>query len=285
MHITVSSWPGSFSVPVKVPKTSWVKLPSVSAETEHSVSSASVTTIESLSVIARQLSASAERASKRELSMSRDELAAYAVKQQSRFLFDGYKAGKARHDVEMPQTDDPQMLDRARLATEYVNSSSRGATDLKSPFPGLSRDQLLLIAYDDRGGYTINERRAAWCSSAQMEYKWASAAVARSQLESSATGKVPVFLREVLDYYKALPLIEKVQDRYPRNYEAEMEAKIAEEVARTPDNKDKLLTAEMNLFDILAAALVPQDKRHDTGDRSREKPTPAQTPAETDSSA
>lgn len=285
MHLTVSSSPGSLSVPLEIPQTSEIKLRSVNAETEHPVLNASVTTVESLSVIARQLSASAERASKRELSMSRDELAAYAVKQQSRFLFDGYKAGKARHDVEMPQTDDPQMLDRARLATEYVNSSSRGATDLKSPFPGLSRDQLLLIAYDDRGGYTINERRAAWCSSAQMEYKWASAAVARSQLESSATGKVPVFLREVLDYYKALPLIEKVQDRYPRNYEAEMEAKIAEEVARTPDNKDRLLTADMNLFDILAAALVPQDKRHIAGDRSNEEPTPAQTPAETDSSA
>jgi hypothetical protein len=284
MHLTVSSSPGSFSVPLEVPKTSGGKLLSMNAETEHPVFKTSVTTVESLSVIAQQLSASAERASERELSMSRDELAAYAVKQQSKFLFDGYNVAKARHDVEMPQTDDPEMLQRARLATEYVNSSSRGDTDLRSPFPGLSRDQLLLIAYDDRGGYTINERRAAWCSSAQMEYKWASAAVARSQLESSATGKVPVFLREVLDYYKALPMIEKVQDRYPRNYEAEMEAKIAEELARTPDSKDKLLTAEMNLFDILAASLVPRDERHNAGGRSNEKPTPAQTPAETDSS-
>lgn len=285
MHITVSSSSGNFSVPLEVPKTNGIKLPSVNAETELPVLNASVTTVESLSVMALQLSASADRASERELSMSRDELAAYAVKQQSKFLFDGYKVGKARHDVEMPQTDDPDILQRARLATEYVNSSSRGDTDLKSPFPGLSRDQLLLIAYDDRGGYTINERRAAWCSSAQMEYKWASAAVARSQLESSATGKVPVFLREVLDYYKALPMIEKVQDRYPPNYEAEMEARIAEEVARTPDNQDKLLMGEMNLFDILAAALVPQDKRLNAGDRSNEKPTPAQTPAEADSSA
>jgi hypothetical protein len=254
---------------------------------EEKVAGSSVSQTDSakLSALGQQLSDSAERAGRRELEMSREELAAYATQQKHLILFDGYQNGKGKHDSEQPDTTDPKLLERARRATEYVNSASKGHSDAKNPFAGLSRDELVLIAYDDRGGYTVNERLAAWRGSADLEYKWASAAVARSQLESSATGKVPVFLREVLDSYKALPMIEKVQDRYPRNYEAEMEARIAEEVARTPDNQDKLLTADMNLFDILAAALVPKDKRLNAGDRSNEKPTPAQTPAETDSSA
>lgn len=258
-----------------------------SPDVEEKVSavSAAQTNGPRLSALGQQLSDSAERAGRRELEMSREEMAAYATKQKHLILFEGYQNGKGKHDTEQPDTTDPKLLERARRATDYVNSASKGYSGVKNPFAGLSRDDLVLIAYDDRGGYTVNERLAAWRGSADLEYKWASAAVARSQLESSATGKVPVFLREVLDYYKALPMIEKVQDRYPRNYEAEMEAKIAEELARTPDSKDKLLTAEMNLFDILAASLVPQGERHNAGDRSNEKPTPAQTPADPDSSA
>jgi hypothetical protein len=217
--------------------------------------------VASVSVLGRQLSDSAERASQRELTMSRDELAAYAAKQKSRFLFDGYQAGKARHDLETPQTDDPELLNRARQATEYVNRSRAGDLNAKSPFAGLSRDQLILIAYDDQGGYTINERQAAWRASAQMEYKWAQGAIARAQLESSMTGKAPVFLREVLEYYKGLPMIERVQDRYPWNYEAEMEAKIAEELALPAGGKREPQTHILNLYDILAAMTDPEKKR------------------------
>jgi len=217
--------------------------------------------VATVSVLGRQLSDSAERASQRELAMSRDELAAYAAKQKSRFLFEGYTAAKARHDLETPQTDDPELLNRARQATEYVNRSSAGDTNAKSPFAGLSRDQLILIAYDDQGGYTINERQAAWRGSAQMEYKWAQGAIARAQLESSATGKQPVFMREVLNYYKALPMIEKVQDRYPWNYEAEMEAKIAEELALPAGGEREAQTHILNLYDILAAMTDPEKKR------------------------
>ncbi len=216
---------------------------------------------ENLSVISRQLSSSAERASQRELTMSRDELAAYATAQQSKLLFEGYKAGKPRHDLEMPRTDDSELLDRARRATNYVNRYSNGDVNAHSPFDGLSRDQLILIAYDDRGGYTINERRAAWCASAHMEAEWAKGAIARAQLERSATGKQPVFMREVLNYYKALPMIEKVQDRYPWNYEAEMEAKIAEELALSAGGEREAQTHILNLYDILAAMTDPEKKR------------------------
>lgn len=236
-------------------------LPVLDTEPAPTASLMSQSEVASVSVLGRQLSDSAERASQRELTMSRDELAAYAAKQKSRFLFDGYQAGKARHDLETPQTDDPELLNRARQATEYVNRSRAGDLNAKSPFAGLSRDQLILIAYDDQGGYTINERQAAWRASAQMEYKWAQGAIARAQLESSMTGKAPVFLREVLEYYKCLPMIERVQDRYPWNYEAEMEAKIAEELALPAGGKREPQTHILNLYDILAAMTDPEKKR------------------------
>lgn len=226
--------------------------------------------VASVSVLGRQLSDSAERASQRELTMSRDELAAYAAKQKSRFLFDGYQAGKARHDLETPQTDDPELLSRARRATDYVKRSSAGDLNAKSPFAGISRDQLILIAYDDRGGYTINERQAAWRGSAQIEDKWAQGAIARAQLESSMTGKVPGFLKEVLAYYKGLPMIERVQERYPWNYEAEMEAKIAEELALPAGGERKPQARILNLYDILAAMTDPEKKHLDR----REPPLP-----------
>lgn len=221
---------------------------------------------ENFSALGRQLNGSAERASQRELAMSRNELAAYATAQQSKFLFDGYKTGKSRHDLETPQTVDPVLLCRAIRATQYVNCFSSTGLNVRSPFDGLSRDQLLLIAYDDRGGYTVNERRAAYCAGAQMEAEWTRGAIARGQLERSATGKHPVFMREVLDYYKALPMIEKVQDRYPWNYEAEMEAKIAEELARPAGGEHKPPGHVLNLYDMLAAMTDPANTHPTRGD-------------------
>lgn len=262
----ISSPPRGLFSAAEVEKTSPAGLPVVDTEPAPTAPLMSRLDVASVSVLGRQLSDSAERASQRELTMSRDELSAYAAKQKSSFLFEGYATGKARHDLETPQTHDPELLSRARQATEYVNRSSAGDTDAKNPFAGLSRDQLVLIAYDDQGGYTINERQAAWRGSAQMEYKWAQGAIARAQLESNMVGKVPVFMREVLDYYKALPMIEKVQDRYPWNYEAEMEAKIAEELARPAGGEHKPPGHVLNLYDMLAAMTDPANKHPTRGD-------------------
>lgn len=103
---------------------------------------------ETVSTLARQLSDAAMRAESR-------------VVQQGSNLLDSitgenYIASKAQHDAEAPVTDDPGLLARARQATGFLNG-----TDV-NPFKDLAREQLSLIAHDDGGTFTINERRAAW---------------------------------------------------------------------------------------------------------------------------
>ena len=213
-----------------------------------------------LSLLARQLSESALRSSKREQELSRDELAAYAKKQINNFALDGYTFGKSRHDVEEPDTDDAEHLTRARQATEYVNQTINGSRYAKNPFAGLSQDQLALIAYDDSGGYTINERRAAWSESERIKSEWEKGVVTRCQLESAQTGRVPVFLTEVLNFYRGLPKIEQVQDCYPGDYEAELLEKIRVELASPGGESNELAERGLNLYDILASIAVPEKK-------------------------
>jgi len=232
-----------------------------------------------VSALGRQLSDSALRAAQRDSELSRDELAAYAKKQKHAFLLDGYKNGKYRHDLERPDSDDPERVERARQATEYVNRSANGDEHAKNPFSGLSLDQLVLIAYDDSASFTINERRAAWSGSSRLEYQWERGAVARSQLESSSTGKVPVFLTEVLNHYKALPLIEQVQDRFPENYVAHMEAKIQAESALPAGKRRKPAERGLNLYDILAQLSDPIKKTSEAKKASSDEKSLARTSA------
>lgn len=213
-----------------------------------------------MSLLARQLSESALRSSKREQELSRDELAAYAKKQINDFALDGYTFGKSRHDREQPDTDDPEHLDRSRQATDYVNQTINGSRYAKNPFSGLSRDQLALIAYDDRGGYTINERRAAWSESERIKSEWEKGAVTRAQLESALTGRIPVFLTEVLNFHRGLPKIEQVQECYPGNYEAELLEKIRAQLAKPNGGQEELAERGLNLYDILASIPVLEDE-------------------------
>ncbi|TFF13449.1 hypothetical protein EXW72_01050 [Pseudomonas sp. BCA14] len=69
---------------------------------------------------------------------------------------ESYYASKTVHDAEVPSTNEPELLARARQATGFVNGADN------NPFKGLARDQLELIVRDEGGSFTINERRAAW---------------------------------------------------------------------------------------------------------------------------
>lgn len=223
----------------------------------------------STSLLARQLSESALRSSKREQELSRDELAAYAKKQINNFALDGYTFGKSRHDREQPDTDDPEHLERATQGTDYVNQTLNGSRYAKNPFAGLSREQLALIAYDDSGGYTVNERRSAWSESERIKSAWEKGAVTRAQLEISQTGAIAVFLTEVLSFYRALPKIEQVQECYPGNYEAELLEKIRAQLARANGGAGELAERSLNLYDILASIAVPESDRAEAmGDSS-----------------
>lgn len=101
-----------------------------------------------VSILARQLSDAATRAETRVGHNSGELLEP---------ITDGkYFANKAQHDAEIPDTNNEELLKRARQATGFVNGSDC------NPFNGLTRDQLNLIVLDDGGPFTINERRAAW---------------------------------------------------------------------------------------------------------------------------
>ncbi len=103
-----------------------------------------VGTDSTVSTLARQLSEAATRADKQ------------GTNPLHAITGDNYFANKAQHDAERPNTDDPELLARARQATGFISGAD------SNPFKGLARDQLSLIARDEGGAFTINERRAAW---------------------------------------------------------------------------------------------------------------------------
>lgn len=177
-----------------------------------------------LSNLARQLSASMTRAELRDKTLSRKELAEKADRLMSQIAGDGYHAKKSQHDSEVPKTDDPELLARAKQATAYINDSERGGRSVKNPFAGLSRAELSSIIYDESGTFTVNERRAAWAESNAQEEAWRHRVIAKSNIELQQTGKLVNFFQDVLDHYNTLPPIEQAQ--YPENYAADLQYKI-----------------------------------------------------------
>ena len=104
--------------------------------------------VSTVSTLARQLNEAATRAETRVGQVSSSLIGSITG--------DGYLAKKSQHDAEVPSSEDPQLLARSRQATAFLNGSDR------NPFKGLTRDQLNLIAHDEGGSFTTNERRAAW---------------------------------------------------------------------------------------------------------------------------
>lgn len=136
---------------------------------------------------------------------------------------DTYFANKAKHDAEIPKTSDPELLARAKQATEFVNRSSNNGNE-KNPFAGLSREQLASIVYDDSGTYTVNERRAASYEADRQEEVWRVKVINQAIAEYNSTGKLTNFFTSVLDHFKELPAIEQAQ--YPKDYASDLESKI-----------------------------------------------------------
>lgn len=171
-----------------------------------------------VSNLARQLSEAASRAEVRNASLSRKELGQKASALIDQVIGDSYQAHKAQHDAEVPDTDDPKLLARAEQATQFSNGSGT------NPFKGLSRDQLALIAYDESGSFTVNERRAAWIEAYDQEEAWRQKVVAKAMDEYNRTGKLTNFFTEVLAHYKELPAIEQAQ--YPADYASQLQSMI-----------------------------------------------------------
>jgi len=167
------------------------------------------------STLARQLSEAASRAGVRDKGVSYDELGKRASVIIEQIVGASYPINKAKYDAEIPNTDDPQLLARAKQATRFNHNLDR------NPFRGMSRDQLAFIAYDGGGTFTVNERRAAWIESAKQEEEWRQLVVQKAMDEYNRTGKLTNFFTEVLAHYKELPKIEQVQ--YPEDYEKKLQ--------------------------------------------------------------
>lgn len=172
-----------------------------------------------VSAFARQLSDAAVRAAARDAATDRDGLGAIARAVTEKLLGASYDMNKAAHDAEVPKTEDPDLLARAKQATSFVNGNGT------NPFKGMSREQLALIAYDESGDFTVNERRAAWLESYDQEQQWKRAAIAKMDEEYNRTGQVSSdTLSEILKHYQSLPAIEEAQ--LPKGYDAQLLSQI-----------------------------------------------------------
>lgn len=158
-----------------------------------------------LSPLARQLAAAAERAAIRDSQLTRRELADLASRINMHLGGGGYELMKPLYDAVVPDTDDLELLARARQATDFLNGTAA------NPFKDLSTEQLLLIAYDEGGDFTYNERYAAASESFGRHSEWTYYIVAKARGEFERTGSDTDAVREMVEYYKALPAIRGAQ--------------------------------------------------------------------------
>ncbi len=211
----------------------------------------------SFSTLANQLNESAARAAKRDAAMTHDELRKYGGSRINEFLIESPKSNSATRAMEVPKTNDPELLDRARKASEFVTRTMAGDKHAKSPFEKLSREQLNLVAYDDSGAFTLNERRAAWQGVQKLDDAWRRIAIPEGIIEQTRTGKALKFYQEALSYFKSLPDIEKAVS-YPKNAEAILEANITSDPMLpflSGTSIRQAVDRKLTLYDILAGVV------------------------------
>ncbi|MDR1934539.1 MAG: hypothetical protein LBS49_02965 [Candidatus Accumulibacter sp.] len=171
-----------------------------------------------ISTLARQLSEAAERAAARDAGKTRSQLAVLGNALKDEVAGNSYYANRASANAEVPDTDDPELLARARQATEFAKSNGRNGNN---PFAGLSREQLALIFYDQGDAFTLNERHAAFSEYQKQELAWGRMVVAKAQIEENTTGTFTNFYKACIAEYQAGSAIE--QSSYPPFYVARME--------------------------------------------------------------
>ncbi|MFJ5333206.1 hypothetical protein [Pectobacterium versatile] len=223
-----------------------------SNQTTSSISSNELTekNTSNVSSLARQLSDVAVHAEARDSSNSRSKLGSYAHSVIEELVGVSYINSQKIHAEELPDTDDLELLARAKQANDFANG--RGT----NPFKGLSRDQLALIAYDDSNTFTVNERRAALLESSEQESAWSHWVVLKSKQEWNAGEfKQTEFFKLVLEHYEGLPLIEQVQA--PANYESRLKHLIDMDYNFVTGESGKNANPLNNLFDLLLPRNIP----------------------------
>jgi len=179
-----------------------------------------------LSGLSVQLAHSEALLESRESTLTRSQLAAYAAATEDKLGGYNYVAYRAAHNNDVPKTEDPVLLARAKQAKLFDAQRSQGSgSSVKNPFASLSARQLDDVIYDDSGTYTVNERQAAYFESFDRASAWASAVVAQLNRENDATGHYTGdALIEVLNHYNALSPIR--QASYPANYASDLKIQI-----------------------------------------------------------
>ncbi|WP_268799220.1 hypothetical protein [Pseudomonas huanghezhanensis] len=212
------------------------------------------------STFARQLGGSAMRAELREKTMSYEELNAFALQQVDKFSGNNKELNDASRAREIPVNDDHESVSRARNATDYITRLVAGDTGARNPFERLSRDELTLIAYDDKGNFTLNERRAAYEGIGDLEQRWRQETVERGNAEQARIGRSPQFFADVLDHYKSLPAIEKALS-YPKATVAVLEDRIYNEHFGPGMPEREVARRTINLYEVLAGITLPDRPR------------------------
>ena len=118
---------------------------------------------------------------------------------------------------------DPQSLGQKASQVLTELSGRVGGPD-SGAFEGMPRDQLALITYAEHGEFTVEERVSAWQETARQEQLWRQSAATRALDEYSSTGKMTGLLGEALAHFKSLPVIEQAQ--YPTGYADDLLSKI-----------------------------------------------------------
>lgn len=239
----------------------------------------------SFSTLAAQLNESAARAAKRDAGMTHTELGRYGRTRINEFLIEAREANSGTRAMEVPKTNDPELLDRAREASAFVTRTLAGDKDARSPFDNLSREQLNLITFDDSGDFTLNERRAAWQGVQKMDDNWRSAAIGEGVIEQARTGKATRFYDATLNYFKSLPTIEKAVS-YPKDVESMVRARMQSDptLPSLPGAFEREATnRKLTLYDILAGITNDaKDKKADSNTVvTTRKSTPRTSPVPT----
>jgi len=206
-----------------------------------------------LSSLSRQLSAAAQRAALRDSQLSRSELSALAARILDRLSGASYSFSKSSHDAFLPNTDDAELLDRARRATDFTNG--RGP----NPFAGLSADQLSLITYDEGGDFTVNERRAARFELADRRSEWQFYITHKMDGERQQTGRAEHGIYEIMDYYRALPPIEEAQIK--SNWEIDYMMLLSQSEVEWPEFNTSLIDMVAKEWRAEETSSVPFERR------------------------
>ncbi|MDF2641359.1 MAG: hypothetical protein K0R45_631 [Pseudomonas sp.] len=215
-----------------------------------------------ISTLSRQLSDAAERAAVRDKMLTREEMKDLAGRLLAQLSSERYTQADMSKVFQRSSKDDPALIERDRQAVLFNMSAMRGENSVPNPFSGLSREQLVLIAYDETSTFTTNERHSAWRGISAIEYA-SRVDVIRRQTAGLLDEQPHLFYLEHLLHYRSLPLIEQAQ--YPDDYEDMLVADVVRTWTEKPSKDPERIRT---LFEILAGQLKADDERPRTPDVS-----------------